>query len=643
MNKKKLITFIISIVMVISVLATCLTGCSLFGRGDINDFADQLLTSLFTNDALSANFFFDDAQSYLGITPSVSLSQPMASADDYSANCRAMKTQASLMAASFRYSKMSDGEKELFDFLQNFFIQQSEFADYYYLQDDYIGGYSGAQANLPVYLTEYKFRREQDIKDYISLCTQSTTVFPTWVTYEQARLDNGYGRMQQVLIYALEQCESFTGVAIADATINPNPNDSAFVEKPNFVLTDALDKLNACSFLDASQKANYTTQITGAINNNLIPAYIKLGIDIKSIINNPNNATKFKAGGLAAYGETGINYYQVLFNYSTATTDNVATAYQKCLSAYGETIRLVEAIRTQLNAAGVADPEAAIAEMFGTDYDNNWDETSLNNTITTLKGKLSDKFPAMADSEGSIILKFVNESLADYYAPAAYFVSALDNKNSDEVIIINNLESTGYLAYDLLSHEGIPGHLYQYNYLKNKSDIKDVVKVLCPSAYKEGWATYAEHYVASMYGETGSVQNLLMQYQVKKTLAQGYLRVMADILVNYNGYGTASTAEWLESTGHISSYSYLLPTYEDDTNDDGVPETVRATPERYANSLIFNSIMFPCNAATYYYGYLQVSEIIGGLKAKGYSDLNAHKAYLDNPYTFTQIKSKYGI
>ena len=121
--------------MVISVLATCLTGCSLFGRGDINRFADELIVSLFTNDALSANFFFDDAPSYLKKTPSVSLSSPMSSKEDYESNCNAMKTQAALMAATFRYSKMSAEQKELFDFLQNFFIQQSQYADYYYLQD----------------------------------------------------------------------------------------------------------------------------------------------------------------------------------------------------------------------------------------------------------------------------------------------------------------------------------------------------------------------------------------------------------------------------------------------------------------------------------------------------------------------------
>ena len=64
-------------------------------------------------------------------------------------------------------SKMNDADKDLFTFLQYFFIQESKLAGSYYMQDNYIGGYSGMQASLPVYLTEYKLRDEQDVKDYI--------------------------------------------------------------------------------------------------------------------------------------------------------------------------------------------------------------------------------------------------------------------------------------------------------------------------------------------------------------------------------------------------------------------------------------------------------------------------------------------
>src|SRR5574344_667449 len=115
MKKRKTTSAVLAVIMLVAVLATSLSGCSLFGRGDINDLADELFPSLFTNDAMSANFFIEDPQTYLGITPTATLSQP-SSAEDYKSNCNAMKMQATLMAATYRYSKMSNSEKELFDF-----------------------------------------------------------------------------------------------------------------------------------------------------------------------------------------------------------------------------------------------------------------------------------------------------------------------------------------------------------------------------------------------------------------------------------------------------------------------------------------------------------------------------------------------
>lgn len=53
--------------------------------------------------------------------------------------------------------------------------------------------------------------------------------------------------------------------------------------------------------------------------------------------------------------------------------------------------------------------------------------------------------------------------------------------------------------------------------------------------------------------------------------------------------------------------------------------------------------MQPANAATYYYGYIQVADVINGLTKKGYYLYDAHKAFLDAPYTFTQIKEKYSL
>lgn len=62
------------------------------------------------------------------------------------------------------------------------------------MQDSYIGGYSGMQASLPVYLTEYKLRDEQDVKDYIFLMNDTASAFPEYVNYEIECIKNGFSK-----------------------------------------------------------------------------------------------------------------------------------------------------------------------------------------------------------------------------------------------------------------------------------------------------------------------------------------------------------------------------------------------------------------------------------------------------------------
>ena len=169
------------------------------------------------------------------------------------------------------------------------------------------------------------------------------------------------------------------------------------------------------------------------------------------------------------------------------------------------------------------------------------------------------------------------------------------------------------------------------------------MKVLCPTAYKEGWATYAEHYAANLYGETDSKDNLIMRYRVKKVLAQGYLRVLVDMKVNYDGVSAKDIETWLTDTVKLNDHAYFLNSSAQDPSDSKKLVYKESTISDFATNLYFDAIMQPANAATYYYGYIQVTDVINGLTKKGYSLYDAHKAFLDAPYTFTQIKEKYGL
>ena len=112
--------------------------------------------------------------------------------------------------------------------------------------------------------------------------------------------------------------------------------------------------------------------------------------------------------------------------------------------------------------------------------------------------------------------------------------------------------------------------------------------------------------------------------------------------VNYDGAGTDELEKWLADTLKINEHPSILNSFTTD-EDTGKLVFVRRTVKDFANNVAVNAVLDPANAATYYYGYIQVKNIISGLQNKGYSVYDAHKAFLDNPYTFTQIKEKYGL
>ena len=63
-NFKKILAVALTLTILLVSVVT-LSGCNIFRKNNINDFADELFPSLFSNDAMSANFFFEDADTAL--------------------------------------------------------------------------------------------------------------------------------------------------------------------------------------------------------------------------------------------------------------------------------------------------------------------------------------------------------------------------------------------------------------------------------------------------------------------------------------------------------------------------------------------------------------------------------------------------
>ena len=92
----------------------------------------------------------------------------------------------------------------------------------------------------------------------------------------------------------------------------------------------------------------------------------------------------------------------------------------------------------------------------------------------------------------------------------------------------------------VIYHEGIPGHMYQFNYHKTKLRHKYLL-LKYKDAYVEGWATYIMENPASMYGRKEDKE---LSYS-GSNLNYYMIQARADICLNYEGLSEAETSKYL--------------------------------------------------------------------------------------------------
>ncbi|MBE7069272.1 MAG: DUF885 domain-containing protein [Ruminococcaceae bacterium] len=92
----------------------------------------------------------------------------------------------------------------------------------------------------------------------------------------------------------------------------------------------------------------------------------------------------------------------------------------------------------------------------------------------------------------------------------------------------------------VIFHEGIPGHMYQFNY--HKTRLRHMYYLaFYKNTYVEGWATYIMDNPASMYGVKGAPD---LTYN-GSWCTYYMVQARADILINYEGYSDGEASKYL--------------------------------------------------------------------------------------------------
>ena len=361
-----------------------------------------------------------------------------------------------------RYQKghLSDTQRLTADILDWWITGQLLAKDYYYYQEP-LGPTLGIQAQLPVLLAEYPFRKKADIDTYLELLSVLPVYFEEIALFEKEKSEEGLFMNDEILDKILAQCESLFPM-----------------DQTHFLHTTFQERLEACDFLDKDQRIAYEAKNLKTLSHYVEPAYQTLC----EVLNNLRGTGKNLYG--LYHTPEGIEYYEYLLKYSIGTDLSMAKIHQMLEAQMEDDYEtLLYAIHQNNN---LLDMEQDVETL-----------SSPKEILENLQTQIEEDFPE--SSEVSWQIKEVPSSLAAYLSPAFYMTPAIDAPQQNIIYINPARKPDRTELITTLAHEGYPGHLYQ-NSFENTEDYPAVRNLFYIGGYTEGWGLYSEFYAYDFLG-----------------------------------------------------------------------------------------------------------------------------------------------
>lgn len=485
--------------LIACLLACCLVACqqtSTLPNTDFDTFINQSTVTLLDGTThFNMQFLVNDCES-LGIEEPSTYGIGFTTYDEYQ---EMMVTYQDMLDElnKYDYNSLDEKQQRVYTNFKDYLSRELLLKDDYYFSNALIGSYSCLQQEIPLTLSLYTIKDEQDIQDFIKDVETLDNDFQDYVELEKTRQEMGLGYAQDVLDSSQEQAQT-----IADG-------------QGQEITQSIQAKIDQIEGMDETTKENYKQQVSQVMSEDYTTAYQNLADGVGTI-----QATDEKTTGVSHY-EGGKEYYANVVQNQLGvdkTPDEIADelteakdeAFQDLLQValtYQDLIMTED--YTNINYQEAPTPEA------GLDY---------------LKTKITEFFPSIDNLNYQVYI--VPESSRDGFAPAAYLTGKIDMAENESESILINPDSHGNLMSTLV-HEGYPGHMYQNSYLRSL-DYPTIMYLTDCIGYTEGWAIYTESYTADFVeDETEKALTLIAQAETDYT---NFLLAYTDVQINQNGW-----------------------------------------------------------------------------------------------------------
>ena len=411
-----------------------------------------------------------------------------------------------------------------------------------YLLDEALSPSLGTQAQLPILLAEYTFRKEDDVRNYLKLLTSVNSYLESILSFEKLKAQNGTFMSDATADRIISQCSTFI----------KDPDD-------NYLASVFSEKIQSLSGISEQKKAAYQKLHNQILTGQVLPAYQSL-IDglylLKGSGKNPGGLCQF-AGGKA--------YYEYLIKSSCGIYDTVPEIQSRLIHQFQTDLSLA----TKLMGSSTATPTFAkdvfppiskaetgtpsgifsfsaglIDAASGLSFTSTPSaaETSPEQILEDLQKQIQTDFPAVPST--SYEVKYVHPDLEEHLSPAFYLTPPIDTLSPNDIYINRHANMSGLELYTTLAHEGFPGHLYQT--ITFASSAPDPVRYLpAMGGYVEGWATYAESFAYTYY-QPDSTDGQFAWLNRSLNLC---MMSLLDTVIHYNGWNQERCATFLSQLG----------------------------------------------------------------------------------------------
>ncbi len=391
--------------------------------------------------------------------------------------------------------KLNESERLTYDTLAQYLEWNIASFDYYYY-GEVLDTLVGLHSNLPLNMVFYEMDTLEDVEGYLALLADTPRIMGLVLTFEQEKSAAGLFMTDAALDQVLDQLQD-----VIDA------RDTLFLHATFGEMIADIDMTDA-------QRADFETRNETLVFA-LVDSYQTLYDGLEAL-----RGTATNEEGLYAYGEEGLRYFEQELNYNSCSTVTPEEARRILNDEIADQISVIQECMAK---------EPSISE--------NFDKITLSlgsteENLDYLEALMYRYFPELP--EHAVTFMDCPEDLEDQFSPAAYLVPPVDDASENIIILNQKTLGTETRFLDTLAHEGYPGHMYHYQYIRTLVKQTGYARqVFDLTGYYECWSQAAEVFFDTY--NTRFSSNYCRFMSANSNLSNLLLPALFSIEVNYFG------------------------------------------------------------------------------------------------------------